>query len=161
MLTSIKGIMISYWVDLGFYYTAGGVSWRFPIAIQIVFAMIMIIAMVRLAISNRTPLTRFQYAFRLPESPRWLASKGKHAEALAVLAALDNKPVDDKHVLQTWHGICDAVAAEQGGFSLRMLMQNGKTQHLRRTLLGILAQCFQQISGIKWVRVKVVIGHQH
>jgi hypothetical protein len=97
-------------------------------------------------------LTDSQYAFRLPESPRWLASKGKHAEALAVLAALDDKPVDDREVLQTWHGICDAVAVEEeGGFSFKMLFQNGKQQHFRRTLLGILAQCFQQISGIKWV----------
>jgi hypothetical protein len=97
-------------------------------------------------------LTNPQYAFRLPESPRWLASKGRHAESLAVLAALDDKPVDDREVLQTWHGICDAVAAEEeGGFSFKMLFQNGKQQHFRRTLLGILAQCFQQISGIKWV----------
>lgn len=90
------------------------------------------------------------YLFRLPESPRWLASKGRHAESLAVLAALDSKPVDDPKVIQTWHGICHAVAAEEaGGFSFGELLTHGKSQNFRRTLLGILAQCFQQISGIK------------
>lgn len=90
------------------------------------------------------------YAFRLPESPRWLAAKGMHAEALSVLAALDSTSVDDPKVLRTWHGICDAVATEAaGGFSFGELLHHGKRQNFRRTLLGILAQCFQQISGIK------------
>lgn len=34
--------MLSYWVDLGFYYTTGSISWRFPIALQILFALIMV-----------------------------------------------------------------------------------------------------------------------
>jgi hypothetical protein len=96
-------------------------------------------------VSARSRPAHLQYYFRLPESPRWLASNGRHAETLAVLAALDNKPVTDPEVLQTWHGICDAVAAEaEGGFNMRMLTTSGKSQHLRRTLLGIAAQCFQQ-----------------
>jgi len=86
----------------------------------------------------------------LPESPRWLAAKGKHAEALSVLAALAGTSTDDRKVLQTFHGICDAVAAEQStGFSMKELLSHGKGQNFRRTLLGVLAQCFQQISGIK------------
>lgn len=53
---------------------------------------------------------------------------------------------------QIWHGICDAVAAEEaGGFSFRMLWTGGRSQHWRRTLLGVLAQCFQQISGINLI----------
>jgi MFS family permease len=41
------GIMISYWLDLGFYFTSGSISWRFPIAFQILFAVMMIVCMVR------------------------------------------------------------------------------------------------------------------
>jgi MFS family permease len=129
------GIMIAYWINVGFFFPTSSISWRFPIAFQIVFAIIMIVCM---------------YAFRLPESPRWLAAKGMHAEALAVLAALDGKSVDDPKVLRVWHGICDAVATEsEGGFSFKELFTHGKRQNFRRTMLGILAQCFQQISGIK------------
>ena len=92
----------------------------------------------------------FQYLFRLPESPRWLAAKGKNAEALAVLAALADTDVEDREVLRTFHGICDAVATEQStGLSFKVLTSHGKGQYFRRTMLGVLAQCFQQISGIK------------
>lgn len=81
------------------------------------------------------------YAFKLPESPRWLAAKGMHAEALSVLAALDNTSVDDPKVLRTWHGICDAVATEsEGGFAFGELLQGGKRQNFRRTMLGILGK---------------------
>ena len=79
-------------------------------------------------------------------------AKDKHAEALAVLAALADKSVDDPKVMQTFQGICDAAAAEAStGFSFKELLTHGKSQHFRRTLLGVAAQCFQQISGIKWV----------
>ena len=125
------GIAIAYWLNVGFYFTKTSIGWRFPIAFQIVFAVIMIACM---------------YIFRLPESPRWLAAKGRHEESLAVLAALDSTTVDDPSVLRTWHAICDVVAAESGeDFALRELFTGGKGQNLRRMLLGVVAQCFQQM----------------
>ncbi|WVQ84416.1 hypothetical protein IAT38_006568 [Cryptococcus sp. DSM 104549] len=131
------GIMISYWLDLGFYFTSGSISWRFPIAFQLIFIIIMIACM---------------YLCRLPESPRWLASKGKYAESLAVLAALDNTTVDNPEVINTFHGISDAIAAEaSGSFAWSELMTGGKTQNFRRMLLGVLSQCFQQITGINLI----------
>lgn len=133
------GIMISYWINVGFYFVENSACWRFPLAFQIFFALVMIGSI---------------YGFRLPDSPRWLVAQGRHAEAIAVLAALDNTTVDDPEVRQTFHGILDAVAQENpGSFSVKELLHNGKQQHFRRTLLGALAQCFQQISGInlsKW-----------
>jgi len=33
--------MCSYWVGLGFYYTTGDIQWRFPIAFQSIFTIIM------------------------------------------------------------------------------------------------------------------------
>ncbi|WVO14659.1 hypothetical protein L204_102296 [Cryptococcus depauperatus] len=131
------GIMISYWMDLAFFYTTGSISWRFPIAFQILFVLIMVFCM---------------YVFRLPESPRWLASKERYAESLAVLAALDNTTVNDPKVINTFHGICDTIAAEHvGGFKFREIFSHGKTQNFRRTLLGVGAQCFQQICGINLI----------
>ncbi len=100
--------------------------------------------------SESPPLTTssfsHQYGFRLPESPRWLVAKGRHAEALAVLAALDGVDVDEPKVLKTWKGICDAVSQqEEAGFAFKELTTHGKGQNFRRTLLGVLAQCFQQM----------------
>lgn len=91
------------------------------------------------------------WIWRSPESPRWLASKGRHEESIAVLAALENKPVDDPDVLRTWTGIVELNAQSVGDFALKELTTNGPTQHLRRTILGVLAQAFQQLTGIKWV----------
>ncbi|WVQ84605.1 hypothetical protein IAT38_006760 [Cryptococcus sp. DSM 104549] len=131
------GIMISYWLNLGFYFTSGSISWRFPIAFQIIFIIVMIVCM---------------YLFRLPESPRWLAAKGKHAESLAVLAALDNTTVDNPEVINTFHGISDAISAEaSGAFAWKELMSGGKTQNFRRMMLGVLIQCFHQITGINLI----------
>jgi len=53
----VFGVMISYWIDLGFsFLEPSTVSWRFPIAFQILLALI-IVAVVP----------------GLPESPRWFA----------------------------------------------------------------------------------------
>ena len=45
--------MVSYWVDLGFFYTMGDISWRFPIALQIVFAVVMIAFLVSFQVPQR------------------------------------------------------------------------------------------------------------
>jgi hypothetical protein len=80
------------------------------------------------------------WVWRAPESPRWLAAKGRHEEAIAVLAALQNAPVDDPEVLRTWTGIVELNAQSVGDFALSELFTGGPTQHFRRTMLGILAQ---------------------
>lgn len=80
------------------------------------------------------------WLWRAPESPRWLASKGRHEEAIAVLAALLNAPVDDPEVLRTWTGIVELNAQSVGDFALKELLTSGPTQHFRRTMLGVLAQ---------------------
>jgi len=130
------GIMCAYWINLGFYFVQGQAAWRVPIALQCVFTFAMLILF---------------WTFRLPESPRWLAAQGRHAECIAVLAALDGLAVDDPAITKIWHGIVDAVNQSAGEFSLGELITHGKSQHFRRTLLGIGAQCFQQITGINLI----------
>ena len=51
----VFGVMISYWIDLGFsFLEPSTITWRFPIAFQIVMALIIVI-----------------FIPGLPESPRW------------------------------------------------------------------------------------------
>ncbi|KAF9055072.1 general substrate transporter [Hymenopellis radicata] len=134
------GVMLSYWIDFAcFWAKDSSVQWRFPIAFQIVFALIMI----------------FGIGF-LPESPRWLIKAGRRAEALAVLSALEDKPPSDASVRQSFHAMTEAVELEEGNSptgktALSELLTGGRGQNFRRVCLGVVVQCFQQITGINLI----------
>ncbi|KAF4842092.1 Sugar transporter STL1 [Colletotrichum siamense] len=130
------GIMIAYWVDYGFYFLEGSIRWRFPISFQSFFTIIVMIGLLY-----------------LPDSPRWLAMKGRTREAREVTARLLGKPIDHEDVNIEVKAIQDALEkqSEGGGFKFKELLTNGPSQNLRRTLLGIAAQFFQQICGINLI----------
>ncbi|KAI5119895.1 hypothetical protein M0805_003699 [Coniferiporia weirii] len=126
----------TYWIDFAFFWITGNTAqWRVPISFQIILAVIMIIGI----------------GF-LPESPRWLVKHGRHAEALAVISALDSKDITDPEVQRTYIGIRETVIAEgsvgDGTTELRELFTHGRSQNFRRAALAVTAQCFQQITGI-------------
>lgn len=128
------GICISYWIDFGFYYLdPSTVSWRFPIAFQIVFA-----------------LTIVCLVMELPESPRWLILRGREDEAMNVLGALSGLPADDAFVLNEFKAIKDVVLEmEKGTFADLFTMTEDR--HFHRTVLAYVNQMFQQISGINLI----------
>ncbi|KZP12128.1 general substrate transporter [Athelia psychrophila] len=133
------GIMISYWIDFALFWASdSSAQWRVPIALQIIFALVMI--------------GGIGY---LPESPRWLVKQGRNAEAMAVISALNDAPVSDPEVLRTYHGIREAVAIDdaptRGKAPLKELFTHGRGQNFRRATLGIVVQCFQQITGINLI----------
>lgn len=49
------GICLSYWIDFGMSFVGGSVAWRFPIAFQIFFALVILL-----------------FVLELPESPRYV-----------------------------------------------------------------------------------------
>lgn len=123
------GTMVAYWVDLGFSYIPNSGSWRGPIAIQVIFAF------------GVVGLIAF-----LPESPRWLVSKGRLAEAQRVVAALEPAPYTSETVILQTRVILDSLDGMTRA-SKRDLITNGPTQHLRRMLIGASSQFFQQVGG--------------
>jgi len=102
--------------------------------------------------------------FWLPESPRWLAKHGRNAEAIAVISALEDKPYTAESVQVTYHGIREALAAESSAGStasaLRQVFTGGRSQNFRRTCLGVVNQCFQQITGINLITYYATILFQ-
>lgn len=126
------GTLIAYWIDYGCLYGPDDFTWRFPIAFQCVFALIVIVMMLR-----------------LPESPRWLLTHHREDEAATILAALNGLPRDDPEVVVQMNVIKDAVRAAGGGGKVptKLLFTNGKTQHFRRMILGASSQFMQQLSG--------------
>ncbi|OUM52247.1 hypothetical protein BVG19_g1417 [[Candida] boidinii] len=133
------GIMISYWIDFGFYFTKGTVSWRFPIAFQIVFALIIL-----------------PVVFKLPESPRWLLKKGRYEEARKVFAALEGTILADEKIHRDLLEVKASLDEENlsGGdnaFNLKILFTQGEHRNFHRMMLGLWSQIMQQICGINLI----------
>jgi hypothetical protein len=81
----------------------------------------------------------------LPESPRWLALKGRDDRALQVLAALSDLPEDDPRVQDEFQAVKDTVFEMQKGKFSDVFKMN-RNRNLHRTILGYVNQMFQQIS---------------
>ncbi|KAK3073310.1 hypothetical protein LTR53_005212 [Teratosphaeriaceae sp. CCFEE 6253] len=125
------GTLLAYWIDYGASYGPPDLTWRFPIAFQVVFGVIIAVPMIW-----------------LPESPRWLMTRDRPEEATTVLAALAGTDRDDEEVQLQIGLIQDSIRASSGGgSSYKALFTGGKSQHLRRMMLGVSSQFFQQIGG--------------
>ncbi|KAM9935758.1 hypothetical protein OXX80_004683 [Metschnikowia pulcherrima] len=131
------GICVSYWVDFAFYFTEshGDVSFRFPIAFQCVFPIIMIF-----------------FIFKLPESPRWLMAQGRDGEARIVFAALYDLPCNHPIVSQQIEEIEVSLNMdEKRSHSAWLMLRQGKLRHFQRVNLAGWAQVMQQICGINLI----------
>ncbi|PGH19290.1 hypothetical protein AJ80_04043 [Polytolypa hystricis UAMH7299] len=127
------GTLISYWIDFGAAYGPPDLTWRFPIAFQIVFGIFILVGMMF-----------------LPESPRWLCVRGRLAEGETVMAALQGKEISHRDVQLQKSIIMDSIRASGQGTSstpMSAVFTGGKTQHRRRMLLGASSQIMQQIGG--------------
>lgn len=81
----IIGMFLAYSINavIGYFWGHLPEVWRYMLAVQAIPAVCLLVGMLR-----------------APESPRWLASKGRHAEALAIMkqvrpAARAEKEIDD------------------------------------------------------------------
>lgn len=86
----------------------------------------------------------------MPESPRWLILKGRDAEAMHVLAHLNDMPEDSPYIQNEYTAIKDTVLEMQKG-SFSDLFTRGPDRHFHRTVLAYVNQVFQQISGINLI----------
>ena len=127
------GSCIAYWVDYGASYGPDDLTWRFPIAFQCLFGIILVIG-----------------AFFLPESPRWLFTKDRHEEGLQVVAALAGvETTSEVAQLQKTVIIDSILASGEIGVKVpfKAVLTGGPTQHRRRMWLGASSQLMQQLGG--------------
>ena len=138
------GICLSYWIDFGFsFLDPSTVSWRFPIAFQILLAAVILV-----------------FVLELPESPRWLILKGMDEEAFTVLGALNEKSVDDPYIKNEIQAIKDTVIEASKGSFWDMFTVT-EDRHLHRVILAYVNQVFQQISGINLITYYAAIVFQN
>lgn len=109
------------------------VAWRFPLAIQILFAVVI-----------------FTSITNLPESPRWLVMQGRNDEALEILECLNEKSRDDPYIVNELISIQETVKEMSKG-SFRSLFKMSEYREFHRVALAYVNQMFQQISGINLI----------
>ncbi|KAJ5923679.1 hypothetical protein N7454_008924 [Penicillium verhagenii] len=126
---ALSGLAIASWVNFGMFYTTGSVSWRFPIALQLIFIAIIL---------SLTPW--------LPESPRYLVKKGRIEEATAIMARLMGLPQDDTSVSKEI-AVIQAALARSSQHSANPFSMN-ENRHLQRLLVAASGTMITQMTGI-------------
>ncbi|CAG8179075.1 unnamed protein product [Penicillium salamii] len=130
------GIVIAYWFDYGMSYVGGAISWRLPVACQMIFAIMVIILV-----------------FGLPESPRWLYRHSRPDEALQVLCDIYGMGLDDSKVVSESEGIIQAIELEtmHGEYKWSQIFKRDEVQTGKRVLLAYGMQFMNQMGGINLV----------
>ncbi|GAB1217460.1 hypothetical protein ATERTT37_006699 [Aspergillus terreus] len=138
---NIFGVMLSYWVDYGMSFVENDAQFRFPLALQIAFALSTLFGILV-----------------LPESPRWLIAHDRQDEARQILWAVQPNAqavdINDSRLNESLNEIQRAIEEEReaaAGGSYKALIKNGAQRFRYRTLLGIGGQFMQQISGINLI----------
>lgn len=130
-------------MNYGLYFTGGALQWRFPLAFQLIFPLVVIAVL---------PF--------LPESPRWLLLQDRHEEALEVIARLTGKNVGihDPDVTTEFLSIKTSLYQERKDRVpvLDVLLCRDKTQNFRRLLLSCGTQFMQQFSGVNALGMNLV-----
>jgi len=105
------------------------ISWQFPIAFQIYYA-----------------LTTISLVPWLPDSPRWLIQKDRSSEARGVIARIHSKQSDDPDIVTLYEAVVQSVHDEMevSRSKWSTLLRSNRLQTTRRVLLGAASQLMQQ-----------------
>lgn len=138
------GILLASCVDYGTQDRTDSGSYRIPIAIQMLWAIILAVGL-----------------FFLPDSPRYYVKRGKLDLASATLARLRGQPVESEFIQQE---LAEIVANHE--YELQLMPQGSyfnswlncfkgglrkPNSNLRRTILGTSLQMMQQWTGINFI----------
>jgi sugar porter (SP) family MFS transporter len=132
------GYTLESWIDFGFFtLKTGSVTWRPPIAIALLFSIIVLCSV-----------------WFFPESPRWLLAQNRGQEARENLAALKGLPIDSPEIEAECVGIeLSLEDSSTKAASFKDLFSMGEDKLAYRFGLCILLQFFQQMSGTNLISV--------
>lgn len=142
---AIGGIVIAVWLDFGFFFLKGNsANWRFPIAFQAVFAIVVLSLVLGL------PGMRSQRSCcrtNVTESPRWLIRKENYEGATRSLSRLNDLPESSTLLQQEVAAIREAISFEHVGDSSNPFAMT-KNRHLQRTMIAICINLLAQMTGV-------------
>ena len=130
----IIGVAIASWLCFATLYANSSLQWRFPVACQILFSMLVL---------GCCPF--------ICETPRWLAKHGRKQEAAHVIARILDKPDDDEEVQGQLTEILENIAAEHTEEEPtwgEVFSNATRSRNLQRVLLGMGPYMMNQWSGI-------------
>ncbi|PYH96334.1 MFS general substrate transporter [Aspergillus ellipticus CBS 707.79] len=128
------GTVAAAWLEFGLLFTTSAANWRFPIAFQGVYILIV------------TSLVLF-----LPESPRWLITKDQPEQASSVLSALQGLPISSPTITQEIAQMRASYREEQHQQSTSALFNTSPERPFHRATLAILVAIFGQMCGLNIV----------
>lgn len=127
------GLLLASVVDYATQDRNDSGSYRIPLAIQFAWAIILCTGM-----------------FLLPETPRWLVSKGRDAKATRSLCRLRRLPADSPYIIAEIEEIKGNYEYEKSLGSASYL-ECFKGTIGKRTITGITLQSLQQLVGINFI----------
>lgn len=137
------GILIMFYISYGCSFIKGTASFRVAWGLQIVPGLLLLLG-----------------TFVLPESPRWLASKDRWEEAIDIIANVQAKgDVNNENVQLELDEIREAVEIERQYSSLT-LIDLFRKNNINRTMVGLWAQIWQQLTGMNVMMYYIVIMFQ-
>lgn len=129
------GLFLASCVNKGTEHMNNSGSYRIPLAIQILWGLILGIGMIF-----------------LPETPRFWISKGQHEKAALSLARLRKLPVDHPDSIEELKDIRAAYEFEtEYGKSSWGQVFSHKNHQLKRLFTGVAIQAFQQLTGVNFI----------
>ncbi|KAH9972081.1 hypothetical protein BGW80DRAFT_1316325 [Lactifluus volemus] len=141
----VLGCVVGFWTGFFTRNVAGSLSWRIPLALQLIPGILLGLG-----------------SFALPHSPRLLVLQGQKEAALASLAALRLRPLSEARtdpliqielmemeaeaiMLQRSSPICEGPPLRKEALAWARLFDN---RYIDRTLVGVMVMFFQQWTGI-------------
>ena len=138
-LSVTVGIMVLFYIGYGCHFLDNAASFRITWGLQIVPGIFLLVC-----------------AFFLPESPRWLANHDRFEDAAFIVAKITSKgDLDNEEVQVQLEEIKEQVEfdKEASDFTFTSLF---KKKTLRKTIVGMSAQMWQQLCGMNVMMYYIV-----